>query len=159
VKERKPTTCSRCKEQGHNRRGCPYDYKIGRQLAGRGQLGSQNWGGTDHPIEVLDQWLENLKPYFGKRVILAGGGGNSVEIVKLDNARLITRRDGMLEDGMDSDWVKENVAKDSDWNNKMGLRAYLSESSMFQRMADGSGTFTPWIDSWQIFEAIPFEPR
>lgn len=66
-----------------------------KQVAGRGVLGSCNWGASfDAPIEKLEKQRQELLDHLGEKVLLSGGGGPGSQVVTLVGVPPIETKDG-----------------------------------------------------------------
>ena len=97
-----------------------------RKLAGRGEIGNENWGANfNQSEEEKKQWLENLRKHIGEVVLITGGGGRDFNLGVLKDARLVELGD------------------------KQVVQAKLE--NVTPRMAfTENGIFEPYLDSWQI---------
>ncbi|MFA5401731.1 MAG: hypothetical protein WC359_14870 [Dehalococcoidia bacterium] len=104
-------------------------------LAGCNKPGSMNWGDWASKVDekTIKEWLENLGPYFGKTVYLAGGGGNGYS-------------EGVLESAV----IDNNVRGDGRKQLRVQLRGLKSISGKGIWTRGEEGDFAPIIGSWQI---------
>lgn len=100
-----------------------YDMEL---IAGRGKIGSMNWGYGDPTDAQISEWKSELENEIGEKVILTGGGGSGMHSAILTEV-----------------WVDEHSP-----GGPKGLRVRLANTSP-PMMRDGKD-FTPWIGSWQI---------
>lgn len=85
----------------------------------------------DEPRRKLAKVVKILEPYYGKQVIVWGGGGASASYAVLDK---VTIEPSILRDGKGCT-----------------IRAQLSRlNPPISPLADDNGKWTPWLGSWQI---------
>ncbi len=109
-----------------------------RQIAGRGEGMCMNWGFDDDITDdTYAQWYQELKQHIGEKVALTGGGGFGVYGYGiLNNVKLaefpITAKN--------SNKIIRHVPKVTIKNLQCPNKPYSNRD-----------TFSPWINSWQIW--------